>query len=400
MSETAQPTETSPFVPDAEPLAPEIPVPAQSSRLLPILIGAAVLIVVAAGAVWLLGARRTSALAAEARERTALASHGTVTRTALVAASPAVRSVELLGEARPFASVTLYAKVAGYLKTVAVDVGDRVDAGSTVATIESPETDRALLSAKADFENKQLDASRIAQLLTKKMVSPQEADRARTEAAMASERLEGLREQQGYETLRAPFAGRITARFADPGALVQSAATSQTSALPVVTVSKTDSLRIFIYLDQADAASARRGTPATVALTERPGVKLAATISRVAGELDPKTRKMLAELDLNNRDGAIVPGSFVQVRIDFPSASRPQAPVEALLVRGGKTFVGALDSDARVHLVPVVVAANDGRALTFASGVAVGQRLALSLGSAVADGDRVQVDSAGTGAKR
>jgi RND family efflux transporter MFP subunit len=316
-----------------------------------------------------------------------------VTRTAVVVASPAVHSVELLGEARPFASVTLYAKVAGYLKTVAVDVGDRVAAGATVATIESPETDRALLSAKADYDNKQLDATRIGQLLTKKMVSPQESDRARTEAAMANERLEGLREQQGYETLRAPFAGRITARFADPGALVQSAATSQTSALPVVTVSQTDSLRIFAYLDQADAASAHRGTPATITLTERPGVKLAATISRVAGELDPKTRKMLAEIDLNNRDGAIVPGSFVQVRIDFPSTPQPQAPVEALLVRGGKTYVGTVDADAHVHLVPVVVSMNDGRALSFASGVTVGQRLALSLGSAIADGDRVQLDS-------
>src|SRR6185312_11402965 len=135
-------------------------------------------------------------------------------------------------------------KVAGYIKTVAVDVGDRVKANDVVATIESPETDRALDAAQADYDNKQLTSSRIAQLLQRKLVSPQEADQARTEAAVAKERLEGLHEQQGYETLRAPFAGRVTARFADPGALAQNAASSQTSALPVVTVSQTDALRV------------------------------------------------------------------------------------------------------------------------------------------------------------
>src|SRR5262249_46655958 len=148
-------------------------------------------------------------------------------------------SVELIGEARPFAAVTLYAKVSGYLKSVSVDMGDRVKAGQVLAVIESPETDRAYSAAKEDFDNKQVKAQRIAKLLDKKFASPDEADQARTEAAVARERLAGLEEQRAYETLRAPFDGRVTARFADPGALVQNAASSQTSALPVVTVAQT-----------------------------------------------------------------------------------------------------------------------------------------------------------------
>jgi membrane fusion protein, multidrug efflux system len=368
--------------------------PPTSASVGRVVAGAVVLVAITASVVWFLATRRSSALAAEARARTTASSEGAVVRTTLVSQSSPVRVVDLLGEARPYASVTLYAKVAGYLKTVGADVGDRVGAGAVIATIESPETDRALSAAKADYENKQLIAGRVTQLLARKMVSPQEADQAKTEAAVANEKLEGLKEQQAYESLRAPFAGKVTARFADPGALVQSAANSQTSALPVVTISQTDRLRVFVYLDQSDAAIVRPGSRATIALPDRPDARISVTVSRLAGELDPKTRKMLAELDVDNANGAIVPGSFVQVQLDFASAQQPQAPVEALLVRGGKTFVATVDDQSTVHLVPVTVASNDGRAITFSSGVATGQRVALNLGSAVADGARVQVEAA------
>lgn len=371
------------------------PAPAPKSRA-GVAIGSFVLIAASAIAVWMMSSRRASAAAVEAAQRVRQVAAGKTIRTALVGESPAVRHVDLLGEARPFASVTLYAKVAGYIKTLDVDVGDRVKEGAVLATIESPETDRALLAAQADYDNKQLTSSRIAQLLDRKLVSPEEADQARTEAAVANQRLQGLREQQGYETLRAPFAGRVTARFADPGALAQNAASSQTSALPVVTVSETDSLRVFVYLDQADAEIAHPGTPATITMTERPGVSIPVHVSRVAGELDPKTRKMLTEIDVDNRNGLIVPGSFINVRIDFPATAQPQAPVEALVVRNNNTFVATIDDQSRVHLVPVVVANNDGKLVTFSSGVAPGARVALNLGSAVADGDRIQVDAAAT----
>lgn len=395
-------TETTPaeYSPDHEAHRPAVETAPR--RTWPVVVVATGLVIATAGAVWLLAAHRSSALAAEAKARTSESAAGSVVKTALVAQSPPERVVNLLGEAKPFATVTLYGKVAGYLKAVNVDVGDRVASGATIATIESPETDRALAAAKADYENKQLTSSRVSQLLAKKLVSPQEADQAKTEAAMAAERLEGLKEQQSYETLRAPFAGRVTARFADAGALVQSAATSQTSALPVVTVSQVDRLRVFAYLDQSDATLAHAGTKASIALPEHPSVETPVTISRVAGELDPKTRKMLAEVDIDNADGTIVPGSFVQVRVKFPQKPEAQAPVEALLVRGGKTMVGVIDEQARVHLAPVSVESNDGRLVTFASGVNVGDRVALSLGSAVADGEKVQVDqsAAKAGAKK
>ncbi len=352
---------------------------------------AVVLLLGGAIAVRMLWTRRTAYGAAEAATRKNEVARGTRVRMVAVTESPAVRAVDLLGEARPDESVTLYAKVAGYLKTVTVDVGSRVATGDVLATIESPETDRALLAAKADYDNKRVTADRVATLLQRKMVSAQEADQARTEAAVAEQRLEALKEQQGYETLRAPFSGRVTARFADPGALAQSAATSQTSALPVVTVSKIDTLRLFIYLDQSDAASTHAGTPVTVTTDERRDIHVSARISRVSGELDPKTRKMLAEVDIENRDGLVVAGSFIPVRVDLPDTPKPQAPAEALLVRGAQMFVGTVDDQSHVHLRPVTIVNNDGRIVTFGSGVAAGDRVALNLESSTADGDHVEI---------
>ena len=262
--------------------------------------------------------RRIAHTASEIVARTATVDRGTIVQTVDVTASPSVRHIDLQGEARPYAAVTLYAKISGYLKTIRVDVGDTVSANEVVATIESPETDRALAGAQADYEIKKATAGRVAQLLDRKYISPQEADVAKADAAVAEQRVAALSEEQAYETLRAPFAGRVTARFADPGALMQSAASAQTGALPVVTVAETDSLRILTYLDQGPAALVHPGDRVAITMTERPGVTIMGTVSRQSGQLDSKTRMMLVEVDVNDRGGEIVPGEF-----------RPYAPGRA-----------------------------------------------------------------------
>jgi RND family efflux transporter MFP subunit len=370
---------------------PAAPAPTHVGR---IIIGSVVLVGGALAVVAVLAAQRNAGAARVATSLASAVAAGPTIRTVVVELSKANPKVQLIGEARPYATVTLYAKVSGYLRTVNVDMGDKVKAGQIVAVIESPETDRAYSAAQADYENKQVTADRVAKLLAKKFASPEEGDQARTDAAVAHERLAGLEELRAYESLRAPFAGTVTARFADPGALVQNAASSQTSALPVVTIAETDSLRVLVYLDQGDAANVRAGTPATITLAERTGVAVRARVSRASGQLDPKTRKMVAELDVDDRSGIIVPGSFVQVELGLAAAPKPQAPVEALVVRGGKTFVAIVDDSSRVHFRPVIVAENDGRVLTFASGVAPGDRLGLSLASGIADGARVRVAGA------
>lgn len=353
-------------------------------------IGAVIAILLLIAVIAVFAVRRTSSAATDADARAKDVAKGPPVKIATAEASPPVRNLVLLGEARPYASVTLYAKVSGYLKDVRVDRGDRVAAGALIATIESPETDRAYDGAKAEFENKAQIARRIGQLLAKKFVSAQEAEQADADAAIAKQRLASLAEQRAYEVLRAPFAGTVTARFADPGALMQSAANSQTSALPVVTVSQTDSLRVTVYLDQVDASSVHAGTGATITLDDRPGFSKTARVARVSGELDGKTRKMETELDVRNRDGALVPGGFVRVTLDVPQPSYPQAPAEALVVRKNGTFVGVVGADGFARLHRVEVGLNDGKTVTFVSGVNLGEKLALNLGAGAADSVRVQ----------
>ncbi|HXC25493.1 MAG TPA: efflux RND transporter periplasmic adaptor subunit [Gemmatimonadaceae bacterium] len=367
-------------------------------------LGAVILLLVAVVAVVALAVRRRTSADQDTSVRVHEVGRGPLVRVTTVKEAPAAEHLDLLGEADPYASVTLYAKVSGYLSSVRVDKGDHVEAGAVLATIESPETDRAYSAVKADYDNKALTASRVDKLLASKLVSPEEAGDARTQATIAHERLAGLSEEQAYEVLRAPFSGTVTARYADPGALMQNAATSQTNALPVVTVSQTNRLRVYVYLDQGDAAHVRRGTHATITLQERPDVHLAATVTRLSGVLDPKTRKMLAELDIDNRDGTIIPGSFVQVLLDLPVPARPQAPAEALIVREGKngaaghSSVAIVGDDNRVHFQDVTVVGNDGRTVIFGSGVIPGDRVALNLGNAVAAGTLIRPDTSSSAA--
>ena len=374
---------------DYSPSAPTPAEPAPRSNMRGLLIVAALLLLVTAGTVAALAIRQRDAFAKEARVRTTDVAGGPRVALATVTLSTSHRTLNLLGEARPFASVTLYAKVSGYLREIRVDRGDQVHAGQLIATIEAPETDRAYAAAKAEYDNKAQLAQRIAQLRARNFVSAQEAEQATADAAVARERLGALDEQRAYEQLKAPFDGTVTARFADPGALVQSAATSQTSALPLVTISQTHHLRVLVYLDQADAGSVRAGTPAVISLDDRPDWKVNARISRVSGELDAKTRKMLAEIDLEDRDHAIIAGGFVRVSLDVSQPALPQAPTEALVVRKNGTFVGVVGADGIARLRAVRVASNDGKLVTFATGVKPGKRLALNLGAGTGDSVRV-----------
>jgi membrane fusion protein, multidrug efflux system len=350
----------------------------------------AILIVLALATAGVLAWRRAQGASTDAARRVSDVAGGPIVRTVAAVPSAAAHHLVLLAEARPYASVTLYAKVSGYLKWIGVDKGDRVKAGQVVAIIESPETDAAWSDAQADHTQKALTASRLKQLLDRKFASPEETDLAAADEAVARERLESLAQQREFEKLKVPFNGAITARFADPGALVQNAASAQTSALPVVTVEDTDSLRVYAYLDQADAASVHPGLAAAITMDERAGVRIAAKVARTAGELDARTRKLLVEVDLDNRRGEIVPGSFVHVELDAPARVLPELPSEALLIRNNRTLVAVLAADSTVHFHEVSVASNDGLRMRLLSGVSNGDRVVLNAGDALADGARVR----------
>jgi hypothetical protein len=125
-------------------------------------------------------------------------------------------------------------------------------------------------------------------------------------------------------------------------------------------------------------------------MDERAGVRIPAKVTRTSGELDARTRKLLVELDLDNRRGQIVPGSFVHVELDAPAPVLPELPSEALVVRQNRTLVAVLAADSTVHFRDVIVASNDGLRMRLLTGVSNGDRVVLNAGDALADGARVR----------
>jgi len=351
-----------------------------------------VIIALSAVAVVVLFMNRRISLANEAKARVAAVSAGTSVRVVSAHRSPGARTVTLTGEALPYAMVTLYAKVSGYLKEIRVDKGDRVAAGDVIAIIEAVELDRQYDSAAVDAEDKRRDAVRENTLVAKNLISQQDADHAEAAARESEANAEALKTQKEYETLRAPFSGTVTARFADPGALLQSAANSQTTALPLVTLSRTDKLRVYIYLDQKDAAFVRIGDRAEISDASRPEVVLpAASITRISGQLDQVTRTLLAELDVDNKQGLLLAGSFVRVQLKFKTTPSIEIPAEALLMKGDKAYVAVVTEGNKVHFRSVVVADSDGKTVRIGSGVLEGEQLVLNPGFDITDGAQVQL---------
>lgn len=334
---------------------------------------------------------RASAVATERGELQSETARGPQVQTAVATMSPASREIRLLGDARPYSSVTLFAKVSGYVKSVSVDRGDQVKTGQVVAEIDSAETDAQYQAAVADLENKKKSSARDADLLKRGNVSLQQAQNSDTATRMAEQAVRNLATLRSYETIRAPFDGTITARFADPGALLQSATTSQSAALPVLTVSDNSKLRIGVYVEQRDVPYVHVGDTADVTDASDAARRVTAKISRTAGALDPKTRTLYIEIDVDNGDNFLVPGAFAYVTLHLPMSSYPQLPVSALLMRGGKPYVAAVTDEGKVKLHSVTVAATDGSNFTVANGVKEGDRVAINLPNEIGDGDPVQL---------
>ncbi len=359
--------------------------------------GGIVVLLVAVGLILFLSTWREKSIQSDTKSRTDASVLGPRVQVAHVTLAPPEHAIILEGDARPYSSVTLYAKLSGYLKRITVDKGDRVSEGQVVAIIESPETDRQYLAALADSKNKAKIAARNRQLLTQQLVSAQQSEQSDADEEVSKETLAGLEQLKSYETIRAPFSGTVTARYADPGALLQNAANSQSSSLPIIALAQLNRLRIDVYLDQRYATFVHVGDSAEVMLAEKPGFVLNARVTRYTGALDPATRMLLVELEVPNSSAGgaqIVAGSTVQVKLNIVKPSGLTIPSSALIVRSGpkgtKYFVPIVDAANRAIFHEVKIGENDGDVVQILSGLTGGERLALNLGETLADSSHVQ----------
>jgi RND family efflux transporter MFP subunit len=352
---------------------------------------AGLLVLAGAGfAVWSIWHQQDASLLAARKALAQEVALGPKVQVATVVQGPHERLIRLLGDTRAYQTATLYAKIGGYVKSIAVDRGDRVSAGQVIAEIASDETDRQFDSALSDMENKRRNLLRAQDLVKHGTLSQQAADQADTDFRMATANVAQLAAMKSYETIRAPFGGIITARFVDVGALVQNSTTNQTSNQPVVALADETRLRVDVHVEQRDVPEIHVGDLADVSDAANATRSVQARIARTSGQLDPRTRTLFVELEVDNGDHFLLPGSFAYVTLHVPLHSQPEIPAAGLVVRGTRTFVAAVGDDGQVHLRPVTVANTDGVMVTLADGASPGQKVALNLPDEVTDGGRIQ----------
>ncbi len=308
----------------------------------------------------------------------------------------------LPGSAEAFTETPVYARANGYLTHWYFDIGARVAPGQLLAEIETPEVDQQLAQARAELNTARasLDLSRSTAerwqfLLKTDSVSRQETDeklgdlRARQailEAAAAN--VKRLEETKSFQKVLAPFAGVITARNTDTGALINAGGSGAGKELfHVAAIAK---LRVYVAVPQSSSASARAGGSADVTLAEQPGRIYYGRLARTANSIEPASRTLRVEVDVDNPDSSLLPGSYVQVHLKLPGRSNAvTVPVSATLFRSEGLSVAAV-RDGRVVLLPVSVGRDYGNELEITSGLSPEEQLIVNPPDSLVSGQAVR----------
>jgi RND family efflux transporter MFP subunit len=263
----------------------------------------------------------------------------------------------------PWYQATLYGKVSGYVKWIGFDKGDVVKKGQLLAVLDAPEIEDQYKQADADYQIKQVTYERYLSVWQDNhdIIAKQDVDVAKAAAESAKHQRDSRRTLLDYTNVYAPFAGVITARFADPGALIQAATGSATQAAPLFTIMDMDSVRIYVNAPQEAAQLAKPGLPVTMTAREW-SEDLQASITRTTEALDPATRTLLVEIDVPNKDHRLQPGMFLNASLHLQQHPNALAIPPAAIVpsnNGQEKAVFVVDSGKAKH-VPVKTGIDDG----------------------------------------
>jgi RND family efflux transporter MFP subunit len=295
----------------------------------------------------------------------------------------ALEEVVLPGNAQAYIATPIYARTNGYLKSWSSDIGAHVKAGQLLAEIETPEVDRQLDQARADLATAQANlnlskttAERYQTLFKSDSVAKQDvedkvgdlqAKKAMVDSAAFNVRR--LEETQGFQKIYAPFDGVITARNVDIGALINSGANAPGKEL--FDIAATGQLRVYVNVPQAYSRDVRPGGAADLTLAEFAGRRFPGKIMRTADSIDPVSRTLLTEVDVDNPKGDLLPGAFLSVH--FKLSARVAAvivPVNALIFRSEGMRV-AVVRGTKAELVPITIGRDYGTEVEVLSGVTV-----------------------------
>lgn len=318
--------------------------------------------------------------------------------------------LSLPGTLQGFVQSPIAARASGYLRRWTKDIGSRVDKGELLAELDTPEVDQQLSQAiaarqqaAASLELARSTVERWEALRRKDAVSQQELDERRSANAQAQANLaaaeanvERLRQLESFKRIVAPFSGVITRRNVDVGDLIDA---GSSGGRALFQLAQTDPLRVYVNVPQAYSQLVRPGRKVTVTQAELRGRTFEGEVKRTSGSIDTVTRTMQAEVLLPNRDGALLPGAFVQVSLPLDVSSAMTVPANTLMIRGDGVRVAIVGDDGKVRLRKIRIGRNYGEAVEVIEGVAGSERMVLNPSDSLSDGDAVTIVAAGKDAK-
>jgi len=313
----------------------------------------------------------------------------------------------LPGDVQAYEEAPIFARTSGYMKVWHTDIGTPVKKGQLLAEIDTPEVDDQLRQAEADVRtaaaNEQLartTATRWQALLRTDSVSRQETDEKVADAgakaaqlAAATANLARLRQLESFKRVLAPFDGVVTARKTDNGALINAGSGIGPELFRVADTSR---LRVFLQVPQNSAALISIGMDASLRFAEFPGRSYAAKVVRTASAIDPTSRAMTVELQIDNSQYHLLPGSYTEAHLKVPvPAERVSLPVNTLLFRSDGLRVATVDGAGKVTLVPITMGRDFGTRVEVVDGVGPDDQVIVNPPDSLLAGQLVRITEMG-----
>jgi len=317
--------------------------------------------------------------------------------------TPLGEELVLPGTVQAFIEAPIYARTSGYLKIWHTDIGSQVSKGQLLGEIETPEVDQQLSQALADLAtaraNEALSNStnvRWSGLLATESVSKQDADEKAGDAAAkkaaadsAAANVARLRELESFKRVVAPFAGVITARNTDVGALINA---GQSAGTELFRIADTHKLRIYVQVPETYAAVTRPGLDAELRFAEQPQKTYAAQTVRTSNALNPSLRTLQVELELDNANREVFPGAYAEVHFKLPaSAESLRLPANTVLFRSAGLQVATIDKQKRIKLKSIVQGRDFGNSIEILSGLDADDVVVLNPPDSLTDGVVVRI---------
>lgn len=358
-------------------------------------------------ALLLLGGAATLALRsvhADGLQQSTVALNQQFVATTSATAAKAGEPLTLPGTLQGLIESPIYARASGYVLRWHKDIGSRVSKGELLAEIDTPEVDQQLSQAVAarqqaasGLELAKTSAERWDALSKRDAVTQQELNervsayaQAQANLAAAEANVRRLQRTEEFKRVVAPFDGVVTSRTVEVGDLINSGNGGAGNAL--FRLSQVDTLRVYVYVPQAYAQRIKVGDKVGITQAELPGKVFEGAVARTAGAIDAATRTLQLEINLPNKDNALLAGSYVQVSLPMGrSAGALLAPSNVLLFRPEGPRVAVVGNGGKVHLQPVTLGHDLGDHIELLSGVTTAEKLVVSPPDSLADGDVVQV---------